>query len=319
MGPWGGGGGGGGGGWMRGDGDEGQMVEHLARLGELLNRWRCTREGGGLVRVRCKEVIPDWTNRERTGVSMEHCHWLSHRFRDEGFDDVGHEIPVVVRESTDSALGAAALERWCRILDANPGVMPPSELCDACGDGGTDGGLDRPSSFSLPPRRIFTSLGSSHFNQALNLHRAEWLSIFDGTPYESIQHDAKLRDAIEGGVPSVVLRGDTPEADRKFISEVLNRTHDYAFRVDPSTGVVSVSPLTRGESSESHPGRKLSMFEALSKSLDSEELSSLVRIKLGVDVDEAKEGYRSKVGGKVGREDREGQTDTMGETPRSKL
>mmetsp|Transcript_44914 Transcript_44914/g.72122 ORF Transcript_44914/g.72122 Transcript_44914/m.72122 type:complete len:156 (+) Transcript_44914:159-626(+) len=38
------------------------------------------------------------------------------------------------------------------------------------------------------------------------------------------------------------------------------------------------------------------MFEALSKSLDSEELSALVRIKLGVDVDEAKEGYKGRMG-----------------------
>ena len=43
------------------------------------------------------------------------------------------------------------------------------------------------------------------------------------------------------------------------------------------------------------PLRKPSQFEALSKNLDAEELSSLVRTKLGVDLGEAEEGYRSKL------------------------
>ena len=107
---------------------------------------------------------------------------------------------------------------------------------------------------------------------------------------------------------------------------MLNRTHEYDFDVEPSTGVVRVTALDATSSSSSSSSRGnataggapqgvdgdggggksgsgsgsgnrsgsggLTMFEALSKSLDSEELSALVRIKLGVDVDEAKEGYR---------------------------
>jgi hypothetical protein len=42
-------------------------------------------------------------------------------------------------------------------------------------------------------------------------------------------------------VSRTLLRGDTPEADRKFISEMLNRTHEYSFDVDPSSGRVRVS------------------------------------------------------------------------------
>lgn len=100
---------------MRGDGDEDEMRRQLVRLNALLNQWRCRRgagggRGDGLELVRAEDVVPDWTNRERTGVSLEHCHWLAHKFRDEGFQPRregrgrggGHEIPVVVRESGDS-------------------------------------------------------------------------------------------------------------------------------------------------------------------------------------------------------------------------
>lgn len=100
---------------------------------------------------------------------------------------------------------------------------------------------------------------------------------------------------------------------------MLNRTHEYDFDVDPLRGRVRVSPWQQQQPQqqqqrrhESSPTRGaeetggggagaggrgggtpgLTVFEALSKSLDSEELSALVRIKLGVDVDEAKEGYR---------------------------
>lgn len=224
---------------MTGDGAEAEMARQLTRLNALINEWRCRERvqkddgggggGGGLELVRCSDVLPDWTNRERTGVSLEHCHWLAHKFRDEGFQPRrrgvlgqgpgrgleredgghrGHEIPVVVRESSESRLGAAALSRWCEFLRNTPG-LPPCVHCSGSGEaedekargedaGGGLGGGEVSASTSAadsgaadacspsgssrprPARRIFTSLGSSHFNQALNLHLREWNSIFDG-------------------------------------------------------------------------------------------------------------------------------------------
>lgn len=223
---------------MKGDGDEDEMARQLTRLNALINEWRCREHeqegdgggggnGGGLVLVRCADVLPDWTNRERTGVSLEHCHWLAHKFRDEGFQPRrrgsqgqgpgrghghvhgghrGHEIPVVVRESSESRLGAAALTRWCEFLRNTPGLPPCAHCCgsgeaedERAREGAGGGGGGEVSAFSCaadagatdafspgrssrfrPARRIFTSLGSSHFNQALNLHLREWNSIFDG-------------------------------------------------------------------------------------------------------------------------------------------
>lgn len=45
--------------------------------------------------------------------------------------------------------------------------------------------------------------------------------------------DAHLSRALEEGVPSLVLRADTPVAHRKFISWMLNKTHLQRWTVHP--------------------------------------------------------------------------------------
>ena len=43
--------------------------------------------------------------------------------------------------------------------------------------------------------------------------------------------DKALLEAIEEGVESIVLSKDMPTADRRFVSEMLNRTHGRRWRV----------------------------------------------------------------------------------------
>jgi len=49
-----------------GESKSAEAARHLVRLNVLVNRWR----EGKLVLVRSDDVIPDWTNRERTGRSL---------------------------------------------------------------------------------------------------------------------------------------------------------------------------------------------------------------------------------------------------------
>jgi len=121
----------------------------------------------------------DRTNRERTGVSLEHCHYIAQKIRTEGFQprrpnstlgggNVGHEIPVVVRESIDSELGAAALARWRGWTAETPG-MPPSTAGTRSSGGSNHSNSNNNNNNSGSGRSshiLFCSLGSSHFNQA---------------------------------------------------------------------------------------------------------------------------------------------------------
>eukprot|EP00740_Mantoniella_antarctica_P018799 CAMPEP_0198682886 /NCGR_PEP_ID=MMETSP1468-20131203/9614_1 /TAXON_ID=1461545 /ORGANISM="Mantoniella sp, Strain CCMP1436" /LENGTH=252 /DNA_ID=CAMNT_0044426357 /DNA_START=33 /DNA_END=788 /DNA_ORIENTATION=- len=225
---------------MAEDADSNEADGRLLHLNALINTWRCRESdvrgvrpssgssthvsatqppsGGscGLVMVLPEDVLPDWTNRERTGVSLEHCHYLAHRFRDDGFQPRnqgrgGHDVPVVV------------------VSQANPGDTPGLPPCAHCTHDTAD---------TVGSSNMFTSLGSSHFNQALNLHRLEWTSIFDGCVYDSVRRDAALRHAVRHGVASIVLRGEIPENDRKFISETLNKMHGYSFELESASGQV---------------------------------------------------------------------------------
>ena len=131
---------------------------------------------------------------------------------------------------------------------------------------------------------FYTSLGNGHFSQALNLFRHGRPSVFTGVAFDPTG-DAALRDALENGVPSLVLDGSALSIqDRKYISLMLNSTHHLGkWNLLPS-GELELDGPKEVDDEEPQP----SQFEALSKVLDAEELSALVRVKLGIDVDEAK-------------------------------
>lgn len=224
----------------------------------------------GLLRVQSDKVVPDGTNRERTGLSLEHIHYLASLFASKGFrprvNDVGHDVPVYVHEAPPSPFGAAALLRYRTMAAGTPGY-PETRLPTHAED-------------------FFCSLGNGHFTQALNLFRHGCKSIFTGEPYLKAD-DAQLDLALRQGVPSLVLSNDLSVADRKFISLMLNRQRAQGWTVSDNGEVIFVD----GADADADT----SQFEALSKELDAEELSGLVRFKLGIDVSEAQGNYRSKL------------------------
>lgn len=90
------------------------------------------REPGPLQRILPRLVIPDTTNRGNTGLSVEHVHWVASKIQDEGFkprtgsgpNSSGHDLPIVVRESTFSDFGPESLLKWQRQLSKEPGFAP---------------------------------------------------------------------------------------------------------------------------------------------------------------------------------------------------
>ena len=91
------------------------LEEKCAELNRLIAEWR----EPGFVSVRPARVVPDTTNREGTGISAMHVHFVAHSIQCEGFetrDDVtgaGHDVPFLVREVTGAAseLGGESLLR----------------------------------------------------------------------------------------------------------------------------------------------------------------------------------------------------------------
>mmetsp|Transcript_153307 Transcript_153307/g.491599 ORF Transcript_153307/g.491599 Transcript_153307/m.491599 type:complete len:364 (+) Transcript_153307:150-1241(+) len=241
----------------------GSELEAVQRLNELMDRWR----EGPLVRVRSCDICPDWTNRAQTGLSVDHVHYLASQIAAEGFRsrrrgaEPSHDVPVVLREdSEDSEMGCAALERWRSV--AGTCGFPPFLL---------DG-----------KREFFCSLGNGHFSQALNLFRTGAQGLFSGRWYE-IGSDAALQEALDDGIDSIVLSREMPVEDRRFVSEMLNRNHGRTWHVGDDGNVT----LDEGE----HQGPAAEQFVALSKVLDAEELSCLVRWKLGVQPDVPAQGF----------------------------
>eukprot|EP00873_Tetraselmis_striata_P034687 jgi/Tetstr1/454951/TSEL_041812.t1 len=243
----------------------------VARLNALLGRWR----ESGLAAVRSVDVVPDATNREGMGLSLEHTHYIAQRIAEEGFTPRegvrGHDIPVLVRESADSELGSLSLARW-RARVREVAGFPPVEVTETL---------------------FFTSLGNGHFSQALNCFRCNMRSILTGRRFEVGEH-AALRAALRDGVPSIVLRSNTPRADRKAISLLLNKLHHVKWDIGDDG---ELHLLRQQDADGNRLAEAPSQFEALSKVLDADELSALVRTKLGIDVEEAQSGYKERLGG----------------------
>ncbi|CAE8634258.1 unnamed protein product [Polarella glacialis] len=253
----------------------------VERLIELLRRHRKRGpDGSGLLRVRSDAVIPDGTNRERTGLSLEHIHYLAGLFASKGFqprvNGRGHDVPVYIHEAPPSQFGTTALRRWRTSTAATPG-FPTTSLPENA-------------------QEFYCSLGNGHFSQALNLFRRGCKCIFTSDTY-STASDANLIEALELGVPSLVLSNDISVTDRKFVSLMLNRqaAQNWIISDDGEVTEKSETSVEGAEKEEDEEEEKSSQFDALSKDLDADELSALVRIKLGIDVDEAKGNYRSKL------------------------
>eukprot|EP00929_Paragymnodinium_shiwhaense_P031941 TRINITY_DN17789_c0_g1_i2.p1 TRINITY_DN17789_c0_g1~~TRINITY_DN17789_c0_g1_i2.p1 ORF type:complete len:398 (+),score=86.73 TRINITY_DN17789_c0_g1_i2:80-1195(+) len=233
--------------------------EAVLRLNALIERWRV----GPLMRVRSDEICPDWTNRAQTGLSVDHVHYVASMIAEEGFKsrrrgldvkDGAHDVPVLIRESAESELGAGALGKWKAHVAANPDFPP----------------------FLLEGKKEFyCSLGNGHFSQALNLFRTASKCLYSPGCYDA-SSDAALLEALEDGVESVVLSSEMPELERRFVSEMLNKAHGRPWTVGDDGRVVIDNEV---------PTESSNMFTALSKVLDADELSCLVRQKLGVGVD----------------------------------
>lgn len=227
---------------------------------ELLNRLFEEYREPVMARVPPRSVIPDYSNRGHTGLSVEHVHYLAKSFRDKGFikrqGNTGHDIPVLVRENPLSELGKRSIQNWREKIDEEPGFPPKANY---------------ERLFKKP--EFFTSLGNGHFNQALNLFFAQSGDIYGNSKYE-IGNDQNLKEAVMSGVDSLVLNSSIPLRDRETISRLLNSKREFKWNVNPD-GTLNVADAAEDKT-------QCKQFEAMSKVLDATELNCLVRAELGV-------------------------------------
>eukprot|EP01063_Lacrimia_lanifica_P021061 TRINITY_DN28314_c0_g1_i1.p1 TRINITY_DN28314_c0_g1~~TRINITY_DN28314_c0_g1_i1.p1 ORF type:complete len:293 (+),score=99.24 TRINITY_DN28314_c0_g1_i1:72-950(+) len=242
--------------------DDMSMEEKVDALNALIAAWR----EPGLVRVRADRVIPDTTNREYTGLSSMHTHYIADNMQRKGFTPrcnvtgAGHDLPLLVRETTTSELGAESLGKWLAHVEKDAHFPRAQAWMTAGGD-----------------QAMLCSLGNGHFNQALNLiatnHPRRFGEQVPGikASHHSVGKDDRLRDALSHGVPSLVLREGLPLLDRKFISLMLNSTFEFKWVVDPD-GTVRVD---RGTTL-----REYDAFDGLTKHADSFELDEIIELKI---------------------------------------
>jgi hypothetical protein len=236
--------------------------DDLMTLNDLLTKWR----EPGMTKVPPRLVIPDFSNRGHTGLSIEHVHYLATAFKKNGFQkrvgSKGHDIPVLIRDTPTSELGAKAVANWREKLEHESG-FPPREHYEKLFKG----------------TEMFTSLGNGHFNQALNLFLNECDSIYDGETKGVklryvIGNDWDLREAVHQGPDALVLKSDIPMADRMIISKLLNSKREFKWNVNEDG---SLKILDADEDTGN-----CKQFEAMSKVLDAVELNCLVRAELKV-------------------------------------
>jgi hypothetical protein len=236
--------------------DKDRDKQELQMLNDLISKYR--EPGMSLVAPRL--VVPDFSNRGHTGLSVEHVHYLAKSFKEKGFirrsGNEGHDIPVLVREQTSSELGRKSIENWREKIQHESG-FPPKDHYERL--------------FRKP--ELYTSLGNGHFNQALNLFFTESPSIYSDTKYV-IGDDHDLKTAVYSGVDSVVLRSDIPLRERETISKLLNSKREFKWNVNPDGSLKIL---------DAHEDRsQCKQFEAMSKVLDAQELNCLVRSELGI-------------------------------------
>jgi len=230
-------------------------AEECALLQALVSQWR---EGPQLCKVRSRDVVPDFTNRAQTGLGVELMHYVAGSIRQKGFQKRkgmhGHDIPVLVREPVGTATSEEALRVWRERVSEEEG-FPPVRA-------------------GMGSEEIFTSLGNGHFFQALNLYDTQSPAINEAGVTYSVGKDAALAEALEQGVPSIVLRNGTPRPVRAKIAALLNSKREFMWTLGED-GSVDIANLQENE-------EYCSQFEWLSKGMDAEQVNCLVRTHLGV-------------------------------------
>lgn len=233
-----------------------QDREDLETLNRIISEWREPE----LMNIPPAKVIPDFSNRGQTGLSVEHVHYLAGKFKEQGFQvrqgNKGHDIPVLVRDQPSSDLGLQAIANWRSKIEDESGFAPKEHY-----------------ELLFAQEEMFTSLGNGHFNQALNLFGNECKSIYSEDCYV-IGSDVALRDAVHNGVEAIVLKNSIPLRDRETVSKLLNSKREYKWNVnaDGSLNILGAVEDTT----------QVSQFEAMSKVLDAVELNCLVRAELNV-------------------------------------
>ena len=251
---------------------KGTEEEKVQRCNDLIEHWRETKVRQ---RIRPCFIIPDTTNRSRTGLSVKHVHYIANLFQANGFHN-RFDVPVLVHhKSLPPRSGTDILTEG--IGEENLGYESYTKWTDACQK---EGHLPFPS-FSVHLDDYFTSLGNGHFFQALNCYQQGKENIlFDGvdeggTKKYCVGDDAQLNDAIHDGVLSIILRHQIPRKERMFISEILNSSHNYGYGwVSQSDGSMTLQKL------EAPRLENTSFFQRASKSMDSIELTEMVRLEM---------------------------------------
>lgn len=135
---------------------ERKVEADVARLNRLLGQWR----EPGLQAVRCQDIVPDATNRENMGLSLEHTHFIAASIARDGFKPrrgfEGHDVPVLVRASVaESELGVLSLCKWRQRVMETPGLVAESSTywnpCRILAD------CLSPSPLPVVPSRLCTS------------------------------------------------------------------------------------------------------------------------------------------------------------------
>jgi len=229
-------------------------AEEVGLLVALVAQWREPKT----LRVRSRQVVPDFMNRAQTGLGVELMHYVATSMGEKGFQkrvgSQGHDIPVVVREPPASATREEALKLWRQRVSDEEG-FPPVRVED-----GED---------------VFTSLGNGHFFQALNLFDCGCRAINgDTNRHYTVGEDAALREALQEGVPSLVLRHEAPRAARAKIAALLNSKREFFWALGED-GSVDTSKMVENTS-------YCSQFEWLSKGMDAVQVDCLVRTHLGI-------------------------------------
>jgi hypothetical protein len=219
----------------------------------LISQWREPRTE----KVVPRNVVPDFTNRAQTGLGVELVHFVASSIGDKGFKKRkgtdGHDIPVLVREQPGSTWHHEALRVWKSRVEEEEGF--PRVRADPSGE-------------------IFTSLGNGHFFQALNLFDTQGKGINNDRIYR-VGNDKDLKGALEEGVPSVILKHETPKPVRAKIAELLNSKREFPWTLDEDGQVDWSAPTVENDG-------YCSQFEWLSKGMDAEQVNCLVRTHLKI-------------------------------------
>ena len=165
------------------------------------------REPGPLQRILPRLVIPDTTNRGNTGLSVEHVHWVASKIQEEGFmprtgsgpNSSGHDLPIVVRESTFSDFGPESLLKWQRQLSNEPGFAPLRINEDLSAEARAQGSRKASTTTETCSENddedcifFFGSLGNGHFFQVRRINNSiipmfvqqqpcvnQWVNLYD--------------------------------------------------------------------------------------------------------------------------------------------